>query len=143
MQGCQELLHVDGFLQNGHRLPGREREILVARDHDDADAPVIQLVSNLFAEAHRMGASDIHLEPLDHKFQVRFRIDGVLREMPAAPKRMQSAIVSRLKIMTGSMSGIASPSTIRSRDCQVIRSLLKCVMMLVAEATLPSRVTNA
>ena len=62
------------------------------------------MVSNLLAEAHRMGASDIHLEPLDHKFQVRFRIDGVLREMPAAPKRMQSAIISRLKIMTGSMS---------------------------------------
>jgi type IV pilus assembly protein PilB len=68
------------------------------------DAPIVQMVSNLLAEAHRMGASDIHLEPLDHKFQVRFRIDGVLREMPAAPKRMQSAIISRLKIMTGSMS---------------------------------------
>ena len=71
---------------------------------DEADAPIIRLVSMLLIEAHRLGASDIHLEPLDKKFRVRFRIDGVLQEMQAPPKRLQSAIVSRLKIMTGSMS---------------------------------------
>jgi type IV pilus assembly protein PilB len=71
---------------------------------DDADAPIIRLVSMLLVEAHRLGASDIHLEPLEKKFRVRFRIDGVLQEMQAPPKRLQSAIVSRLKIMTGSMS---------------------------------------
>jgi len=71
---------------------------------DDADAPIIRLVSMLMIEAHRAGASDIHLEPLDKKFRVRFRIDGVLQEMQAPPKRLQSAITSRLKIMTGSMS---------------------------------------
>jgi type IV pilus assembly protein PilB len=58
----------------------------------------------LLLEAHRLGSSDIHLEPLDRKLRVRFRIDGVLQEMQAPPKRLQSAIVSRLKIMTGSMS---------------------------------------
>ncbi|HEX4707320.1 MAG TPA: ATPase, T2SS/T4P/T4SS family, partial [Candidatus Udaeobacter sp.] len=71
---------------------------------DDADAPIVRLVSMLLIEAHRAGASDIHLEPLDKKFRVRFRIDGVLQEMQAPPKRLQSAIVSRLKVMTGSMS---------------------------------------
>ena len=71
---------------------------------NEADAPIIRLVSMLLTEAHRLGASDIHLEPLDKKFRVRFRIDGVLQEMQAPPKRLQSAIVSRLKIMTGSMS---------------------------------------
>jgi type IV pilus assembly protein PilB len=71
---------------------------------DEADAPIIRMVSMLLIEAHRAGASDIHLEPLDKKFRVRFRIDGVLQEMQAPPKRLQSAIVSRLKIMTGSMS---------------------------------------
>jgi len=71
---------------------------------DEADAPIIRLVSMLMIEAHRAGASDIHLEPLDKKFRVRFRIDGVLQEMQAPPKRLQSAIISRLKIMTGSMS---------------------------------------
>jgi type IV pilus assembly protein PilB len=71
---------------------------------DAADAPIIRLVSMLIIEAHRIGASDIHLEPLDKKFRVRCRIDGVLQEMQSPPKRLQSAIVSRLKIMTGSMS---------------------------------------
>jgi type II secretion system protein E len=74
----------------------------VARD--ELDAPIIRMVSMLLIEAHRVGASDIHLEPLDKKFRVRFRIDGVLQEMQAPPKRLQSAIISRLKIMTGSMS---------------------------------------
>jgi len=71
---------------------------------DKADAPIVRLVSMLLIEAHRLGASDIHLEPMDKKFRVRFRIDGVLQEMQAPPKRLQSAIISRLKIMTGSMS---------------------------------------
>ncbi len=71
---------------------------------DEADAPIIRLVSMLLIEAHRAGASDIHLEPLDKRFRVRFRIDGVLQEMQSPPKRLQSAIVSRIKIMTGSMS---------------------------------------
>jgi type IV pilus assembly protein PilB len=71
---------------------------------DEADAPIIRMVSMLLIEAHRLGASDVHLEPLDKKFRVRFRIDGVLQEMQAPPKRLRSAIVSRLKIMTGSMS---------------------------------------
>src|SRR4051812_40547347 len=71
---------------------------------DEADAPIIRLVSMLLIEAHRAGASDIHLEPLEKKFRVRFRIDGVLHEMNNPPKKLQSAIVSRLKIMTGQMS---------------------------------------
>jgi type IV pilus assembly protein PilB len=82
-------------------------EITEGRDvsgTDEADAPIIRMVSMLLIEAHRLGASDVHLEPLDKKFRVRFRIDGVLQEMQAPPKRLQSAIVSRLKIMTGSMS---------------------------------------
>ena len=76
----------------------------VISEEDETDAPIIRLVSMLIIEAHRAGASDIHLEPLDKKFRVRFRIDGVLQEMQSPPKRLQSAIVSRLKIMTGSMS---------------------------------------
>ena len=79
-------------------------ESVEGAEGDEADAPIIRMVSMLLIEAHRAGASDIHLEPLDKKFRVRFRIDGVLQEMQAPPKRLQSAIVSRLKIMTGSMS---------------------------------------
>jgi type IV pilus assembly protein PilB len=81
-----------------------ELEKGAAVEGDEMDAPIIRMVSMLLIEAHRVGASDIHLEPLDKKFRVRFRIDGVLQEMQAPPKRLQSAIISRLKIMTGSMS---------------------------------------
>ena len=76
----------------------------VITETDETDVPIIRLVSMLIIEAHRAGASDIHLEPLEKKLRVRLRIDGVLQEMQAPPKRLQSAIVSRLKIMTGSMS---------------------------------------
>jgi len=68
------------------------------------DAPIIKMVSLLLVEAHQNRASDIHLEPLESKFRVRFRIDGVLQEMPSPPKKLQLAMVSRIKIMSGSMS---------------------------------------
>jgi type IV pilus assembly protein PilB len=70
----------------------------------EGDAPVIKMVSILLLEAYNNRASDIHLEPLNEKFRVRFRIDGVLQEMPSPPKKLHSAIISRLKIMSGSMS---------------------------------------
>lgn len=70
----------------------------------DDDAPIIKMVSTLLLEAYKNRASDIHLEPMEKKFRVRFRIDGVLQEMQSPPKKLQTAIVSRLKIMTGTMS---------------------------------------
>ncbi len=68
------------------------------------DAPIIKMVTMLLLEAYKTRASDIHLEPLEKRYRVRFRIDGVLHEMQNPPKKLQSAITSRLKIMTGSMS---------------------------------------
>jgi len=68
------------------------------------DAPIIKMVSTLFLEAYKNRASDIHLEPLEKKFRVRFRVDGLLQEMPSPPKKLQTALVSRIKIMTGTMS---------------------------------------
>ncbi|MDB6115416.1 MAG: type secretion system protein, partial [Lacunisphaera sp.] len=65
----------------------------------DRDAPIIRLVQSLLTEAIRRRASDIHLEPLERRFRVRYRIDGVLLEVDAPPKRLQLAIISRLKIM--------------------------------------------
>jgi len=69
-------------------------------DASDSDAPVIRLVSMLIMEACKMRASDIHLEPMARTFRVRYRIDGVLRQMDSPPKRLQAAILSRLKIMS-------------------------------------------
>src|SRR5437879_5637564 len=65
-----------------------------------ADAPLIKLVNSLIVEAFKMRASDIHLEPLPKRFRLRYRIDGVLHEMKAPPKRLQAAILSRLKIQS-------------------------------------------
>ncbi len=66
----------------------------------DADAPLIKLVNSLIVEAFKMRASDIHLEPLAKTFRVRYRIDGVLHEIKPPPKRLQAAIISRLKIQS-------------------------------------------
>jgi type IV pilus assembly protein PilB len=65
----------------------------------ESDEPIIKLVNLIIIEAFRRRASDIHLEPLERKFRVRYRIDGVLHEVDSPPKRLQSAILSRVKIM--------------------------------------------
>jgi general secretion pathway protein E/type IV pilus assembly protein PilB len=67
---------------------------------EDTDAPIIKLVSLLIMEAYRNRASDIHIEPLEKRLRVRYRIDGVMHEVENPPKRLQSAIISRLKIMS-------------------------------------------
>jgi general secretion pathway protein E/type IV pilus assembly protein PilB len=66
----------------------------------DADAPLIRLVNQIIVDAFKMRASDIHLEPLTKKFRLRYRVDGVMQEMKAPPKRLQSAIITRLKIQS-------------------------------------------
>lgn len=63
--------------------------------------PVIELVFLLIKEAIKRRASDIHLEPLDGKFRVRYRIDGALQETQSLPRRLQSSIISRVKLMAG------------------------------------------
>ncbi len=67
---------------------------------DGDDAPVIRLCSLLLSNAIKMKASDIHLEPMEKEFRVRYRIDGALRKMDSPPKRLQGAILSRIKIMS-------------------------------------------
>ena len=67
---------------------------------DGDDAPVIRLCSLILSNAIKMKASDIHLEPMEKEFRVRYRIDGALRKMDSPPKRLQGAILSRFKIMS-------------------------------------------
>ncbi len=66
---------------------------------EDGDAPIIKLVHQIILEAIQRRASDIHLEPLEKRFRVRYRIDGVLVEVESPPKRLQLSMISRLKIM--------------------------------------------
>jgi len=66
----------------------------------DADTPIIKLVNTMIVEAFRLGASDIHLEPLAARFRMRYRIDGVCHEQKSPPRRLQASVISRLKIMS-------------------------------------------
>jgi len=70
-------------------------------DASDADAPVIKLVNMIIVDACNRLASDIHLEPMEKHFRVRFRIDGALHEIKSPTKKLQGAIIQRLKIMAG------------------------------------------
>ena len=68
-------------------------------DGDANDAPVIKLVHMVIANALKAGASDIHIEPMEHHLQVRYRIDGVCQIMDSPPKKLQGPVLSRVKIM--------------------------------------------
>jgi len=72
----------------------------VELERASADAPVARLVHVLLLNAIRKGASDIHCEPYEKRFRVRYRIDGVLHEEMSPPMKLKNAIVSRLKIMS-------------------------------------------
>jgi type IV pilus assembly protein PilB len=63
------------------------------------DAPVVRLVNVLLVDALRRGASDIHIEPYEKDFRIRFRIDGILYDIMHPPMRIRDALISRLKIM--------------------------------------------
>lgn len=63
------------------------------------EAPIIKLVNQILFQAVKMEASDIHIEPEEKNIRVRFRIDGVMHQTFSPPKRIQSALVSRVKIM--------------------------------------------
>jgi len=64
------------------------------------DAPVVKLVNIILTDAVRKGASDIHVEPYEREFRIRYRIDGVLHEQMAPPLKMKDAIISRIKILS-------------------------------------------
>ena len=65
----------------------------------EEDAPIIKLVSQIIINAFNMKASDIHMEPMEKRYRIRYRIDGALREQEGPPKYLQPNITSRLKIM--------------------------------------------
>jgi general secretion pathway protein E len=76
---------------------GREH----ALDDDSGDASIIRFVNQVIVDAHRLDATDIHFEPEENAFRIRYRVDGLLEEVavPTHIKRYQSAILSRIKVM--------------------------------------------
>ena len=65
------------------------------------DAPIVRLVQMIITDAIAQRSSDVHIEPLENRLRVRYRIDGVCHEVQSPPKRLQGAIISRVKIMSG------------------------------------------
>ncbi len=88
-------------------MEGIEDDIELVEDQDEEDitgqegqnAPVVKLVNTLLAEAVKIGASDIHIEPYERNMRVRYRVDGILSEVMEPPIRLKNAITSRIKIM--------------------------------------------
>jgi len=79
-----------------------DEEIITDEDEEALalQAPVVKIVNLVFVEALRRRASDIHFEPLEKRFRVRFRIDGVLYEVVSPPKRIERAVIARVKLMS-------------------------------------------
>lgn len=82
------------FTETEDETRGREDEV------DQSSAPVVRLVHLIITEAVQLRASDIHIEPFEEKIRVRYRIDGVLVERDSPPRRLLSAILSRIKILS-------------------------------------------
>lgn len=88
---------------------GESEQLEVVEDNDEIDlaelaqasedAPVVRLVNVLLVDSLRRGASDIHVEPYETDFRIRFRIDGLLYDVMHPPMKMRDALISRLKIM--------------------------------------------
>ncbi|MEP0775495.1 MAG: type IV-A pilus assembly ATPase PilB [Acidobacteriota bacterium] len=69
-------------------------------EEESSEAPVVRLVNIILTDAIKRGASDIHIEPYEKVFRVRYRIDGILNEVMTPPLRLKDAIVSRVKILS-------------------------------------------
>ncbi|MCX6961032.1 MAG: type II/IV secretion system protein [Verrucomicrobia bacterium] len=84
-------------------LPGGAKEEVNVIDEDDSEASVMKFVNQILREGLQQGATDIHFEPLGHDLRIRYRIDGVLQEVPVPQriKMLQDSLISRLKIMSG------------------------------------------
>ena len=102
-QGGENIEDVLGDLEDIDIELSEEEEEVNLADLEKAseEAPVIKLVNLILTDAIKKNASDIHIEPYEKTFRVRYRIDGVLYEVLKPPMKMKNAIISRIKIMSG------------------------------------------
>ena len=81
-------------------LMEEEEEVSVEKLAEESqEAPVVRLVNIMLTDAIKRGASDIHVEPYEKSYRVRYRIDGLLREVMTPPQRLKDAITSRIKVL--------------------------------------------
>ncbi|MDF1766939.1 MAG: GspE/PulE family protein [Gammaproteobacteria bacterium] len=86
---------------DGELIDGQFDLAAIAVGADDSDAPVVKLLQSMFEDAVQVRASDIHIEPDENVLRIRQRIDGVLQEQVMKEKRIASALVLRLKLLSG------------------------------------------
>ncbi len=95
MQSINEINDADVELQS------EQQEMALSELERAADeAPIVKLVNLVLTDAVKRGASDIHMEPYEKEFRVRFRIDGILQSIMSPPLKLKDAIISRVKIMS-------------------------------------------
>src|SRR5438309_6875405 len=95
MQAVEGLADTTNLAHLAQELP-EQADLL---DSDD-DAPIIRLINAVLTQAVRENASDIHVEPFENRLVVRFRVDGILREVLQSKRAVAPLVVSRLKVMS-------------------------------------------
>ena len=102
---CAQKSQIEAFITDVYGVE-KEKEIATMSGEvaGEDDAPIIRLVMEMLTEAVTNRASDIHVEPMDKRLRVRYRIDGVLQEVASHPKHLHAPMLARIKIMTGAMS---------------------------------------
>jgi len=90
---------IENIDENGIEFVAEEGEDVGHLKDLASEAPIIKLVNLLITQAVESRASDIHIEPFEDELKVRYRIDGVLHNIESVPKKLQAALVSRVKIM--------------------------------------------
>jgi type IV pilus assembly protein PilB len=91
----------EAALELGDQAGGSERDDLSVEDLEQlaGQTPIVRFVNLVLAQAIRDRASDIHFEPFEHEFKIRYRIDGTLHEMAPPPKALAMPIISRVKVL--------------------------------------------
>lgn len=92
---------LEGLSQEAEGNAGQDQFFIHDLEQKASEPTLINLVNLIISEAIDEGASDIHVEPFEREMRVKYRIDGILQEMPPPPNHLQPAIVSRIKIMAG------------------------------------------
>lgn len=91
---------LDSDLDNIEITGGEDVAKAAERDADIDDAPIVRFVNKILLDSIKKGASDIHLEPYEKNFRIRFRADGILTEIASPPAALASRIISRIKVMS-------------------------------------------
>ena len=86
--------------QPGRRCRGKVDAGDVVDIEGASSAPIVKYVNTVLAQAIQARASDIHFEPFEHEFKIRYRVDGALYEMSPPPRSLATAITSRIKVMS-------------------------------------------